>query len=390
MNEEISSDLLQFSQVIGFARRRLLLIILGATVGAIFGFYSSGYIPKRYKAKAILTIQSGYFDHPLIRDVVAGIQDTAEMSSQRSGLIRLALDEEFLRSFGARFFAPTSSPSTALQAIDPELTLKRIEYFSTNPSSFQISVMAPSAQTAFSATNEVVNQIILTLEKHRHQRLFAARHALVEQATDLQQLISEGHSKLATESTDSQLTELHSRLGALKKHLSEVHPDVVALKRQISAASSKISASPAPSMPEANESSERVFLHPQFRNTAQEIVDTLLRKISDLTVVLHTRAQPGSCSFVDIIERPRLPTGSFYPNRPQFTLIGAAAGLFIALSIAVRAELQRLWKMTPDQAAKYLGIDLLAELPLLPPSPEASPKNCESKDQPAGFKTEST
>lgn len=387
MSEEHSSDLLQFSEMLGFARRRLLLIVVGVTIGAGLGFYASGYIPKRYKAKAMVTIQSGYFDHPLIRDVVAGIQDTAEMSSQRAGLIRLALDEEFLKSFGARFLSPAGSASAAPQAIDPELTLKRIEYFSTNPSSFQISVMAPSAQTAFTATNELVSHIISTLEKYRHQRLTAARHALVQQATDLQQLISQGHSNPAVDATQSKLVELRSRLAALQKHLSETHPDVVALKKQIAAVSSRISASP--SLPEVSESVDRVFLHPLFRTTAQEIIDNLLRKISDLTVVLHTRAQPGACSFVDIIERPRLPPGPFYPNRPQFLLIGAAAGLFIALSISVRGELKRLWKVSPGQAAKYLEIDLMAELPSFLELPEVTPTKSESNDQSGGLKPRS-
>lgn len=367
MTVENSNELLQFTEVTGFARRRFLLILIGFTLGAVLGFTGSTCIPKKYRSKALLTIQSGYFHHPLISDTVAGIQDTAEMNSQRSALLRLALDDEFLESFGRKFFSKGTDSSALAKPQDYESILKHIEYFPTNPTSFQISVTTNSPTTALRATDEILTQIITTLERQRYQRLAKAHRSLVQQATLLQHSLSQSYSAPERDTLQSRMRALRARLAALEEHLSENHPDVIALKRQLHSLSSREQET-APSK-EANEINvDGIFLHPQARSTTQEIIDDLLKKISFLAVVLHMRPGPGRCSFVDIIERPRLPTSPFSPNRVQVTLIGAAAGLFIALSIAIRGELHRRSTIQPTEAETFLDIKLLGELPLLAPS----------------------
>ena len=372
MSGENTAQLVSFAEVIGFTRRRIALIAVGIVIGASLGFVGSGYIPKKYKSKAIFTIQSGYFHHPLISDVVAEIQDTGEMSSYRSALLRLALNEEFLERFGRTYFSAPHSHSGSTTAQDPESLLHRIEYFATNSTSFQVSVTTSSPTMAFSATNDVLAQILTTLAKKRREHLTRAHESLVRQATALQHAISQGTSTLEGDSIESRVGTMRSRLATLEKNLSDTHPDVISLRRQLDSLVSRAHEAPVtretsgPSIP-------GVFLSPPARNPTQRIFDDLLKKISHLTIVLHTDPEPGHCSFVDIIEHPRIPSGPFSPKRAQFTLIGAAAGLFVALTIAIGLELRRNYSIKTSEVEAFLGTRLLGELPALHPSLSASP-----------------
>lgn len=366
MTTENTSQLVSFSDVVAFARRRFGMVLLGILLGGALGFMSSRYVPKKYRSKATVTIQSSYFHHPLIRDVVASIQDTAEMGSQRSALLRLALNDEFLESFGTKYFFPDASH--AAKPIDLDVVSKRIEYFATNPTTFQISVTTSTPQTAVAATHEVVTHIVSTLEQQRRQQLIRAQKALVQQATQLQQGLSQGAPPVQGDSRQSRIEALQSKLATLQEHLSDTHPDVASLKKQLEVLASE--AQEPPHVNEANRHSiQEVFLFPQSRDTTQEIVDDLLRKISDLSVVLLTDQQSSLCSFVDLVERPRLPLGPFAPNRAQFTLIGVAAGLFMSMTLAIGGELRRRSKISPTEAETFLNMKLISELPALPLHP---------------------
>ena len=78
---------ISFSQVISLIKRNLVLMVLCVLLASSLGLLLTEYIPKKYKSKAVLSIQSSYFQHPLVSDVVSDIQDPSEMSSQRLSLL---------------------------------------------------------------------------------------------------------------------------------------------------------------------------------------------------------------------------------------------------------------------------------------------------------------
>lgn len=368
MTSEHTSQLVSFAEVIGFARRRLILIIVGVTFGATLAFVGSGYIPKKYKSKAAITIQSGYFNHPLISAFFAGINDTAEMSSQRAALIRSALSDSFLESFERKYFQEHSSSSATPKPFDREHILRRIEYFPSNQTTFQLSVIAPTAESAAAATNEVVTHIATTLWEERHNQLTRVQRALIQQTSLLQQGLNRGPPSQHNDGLESRISLARSKLASLREYLAESHPDVISLKRQLDSWAS--GASNTAQIPDASPSEiDDVFFSPQSRDTTKEIIDGLLGKLAHLNIVLHADSESACCAFIDIVEKPRIPLSPFSPNRTTLTLIGAAAGLFASLTLAIITELRRNAVITPSEAETFLNVPLLGELLPVNPTP---------------------
>ena len=137
MTSDGAFDLISLSDIVIFMRRHFLVVVLCVTVGAMCGFKGAGYIPKKYKSKATVTIQSGYFHHPLVSDTVAEIQDTSEMSTHRLAVVRAALTDQFLIDFSESFVSPHHSIPSLPEPVDLDSVLKRIESSSTNSTSFQ-------------------------------------------------------------------------------------------------------------------------------------------------------------------------------------------------------------------------------------------------------------
>jgi uncharacterized protein involved in exopolysaccharide biosynthesis len=366
-----SFDLISISEIVAFVRRRGLLIVLCVLVGGVCGFKGSGYIPKKYKAKAIVTIESGYFHHPLISDTVAEIQDPSEMSIHRLALIRAALTDQFLTDFYNTFISPNDLKLRGNKPVDPESILRTIEYFSTNPTSFQVSVTLNSPEKAFNATQRVLTEIITTLRSKREEQLTRAKLALERECELLLGALSLGVNRSAGGGLEAELSATRAQLAALEEHFASTHPDVVSLKRRLQRLQSRQGS--APTLPPQGMELPSIFLSPQSLTTKQEIAAELLKKISYLDIVLTMEREHANASHVDIIEHPRIPIGPFAPNRVQFILIGAVGALVLSLSLAVAQELRRRSIPTPLQAARYLELPLIAELPAL--SGEVSSKD---------------
>ncbi len=372
MTAESPSQIVSFEEILGFLRRRSALIAAYVLIGGIIGYFASAHIPKKFKSKSVLTIQSGYFHHPLISDFVAEIRDNAEMSTQRAALLRLALDDTFLEHLDKKYFQKKQDASSTTKQFDPEALLKRIEYFSTNATSFQLSVTANSPEVAFHVIHEVLTHIISTLEEKRYQHLMSVQKAVIQQAELLQSSLSHGGMPFMAENPHSQLGATKSKLAALQEHLSETHPDIVEIKSKLTRLTSQVNKSPAPPEPTRNPV-QSVFFTTQSQATAQDIFEDLLKKISDMTIVLQMEQQPGRPSFVEVIERPRMAMRPFFPKREQVAVIGAVIGLIIAVALEVAAALRRNSQILPHEACVFLAADMLGELPILPDSNPTKP-----------------
>ena len=368
MTSDGTFDLISISDVIAFVRRHIISVVLCVGVGGACGFKGSGYIPKKYKSKAIVTIQSGYFHHPLVSDTVAEIQDTAEMSAHRLALVRTALTDQFLLDFNNTYLAPNHATSSSTKPVDLESVLKRIEYFSTNPTSFQVSITLSSPDQAFHATQSVVNKVISTLRAKREEHLTRSKRALEHEAEILINTSSLGARESEGGSVEAQLGSTKDQLATLEEHLAATHPDVIVMRNRLGRLEARQQeAFPSPSN---GEGIKNLFVSPQSTTTMQEIIGDLLKKISHINIVLAMEGEEAATSYVDIIEHPRIPMFPFAPNRIQCGLIGAVAGLIFSLSIAVARELSRRSVLSPEDAARYIEVPLLGELPdltVIPP-----------------------
>ncbi len=351
-------------QVAGVLRRNAIATMLLVLLFAGIAFLVADLLPQRYKSKAILNIQSSYFQHPLVSDLISEVRDPSEMSAQRLSLLRLALNDQFLDRLGEEYRLYMQPNDEARRILNREALLKRIEYFSVSPSSFQISVVTNEAKTSFLATQEILGQMTYTLIERRYQALMQARQAVLTQATLLNRTLVSDGSAIQRETLQQQLATMESNLSVLRARYTESHPEVRRLEGLTQALESRISN--VADRPTAGvDDYTKVFLSPSSRVTSQEIFSDLLKKLSHLNIVLEMERDRENVSYLGVIEQPALPTKAFFPDQIQFALIGALLGLLVSGILTTFRELQRANNFSPDQAAAFLGIELLGELPVL-------------------------
>lgn len=362
MSGDEVSQIFSLDEVCGFLRRRGLVITLIALFGGFLGFYLSGLLPKQFKSKATVTIQAGYFHHPLVSDSVGEIQDTGEMSAHRMALIRASLNDAFLEAFGRRYLFPLPVGHTTPKPLDPEMVLKKIDYFSTNSTSFQLSITTKSRETAFEATKEVLHQIVSSLARQRRETLLQTRLALIHQAEELLASFSQSSPVPNVDNVRTDLASTEAKIAELEGRLSETHPDVVAMKARLTALRSNLPDGQPPNE-EPLSGTPSIFRAPQSRTANQEIFDELLRKISGLSVVIDMESARETGAYIDIIEHPRAPLWPFAPSQIQFGVIGGVIGLVLGLAQAVVFELRRRLTISREEVEHFLGIPCLGEMP---------------------------
>lgn len=356
-------ETVSFTKIIGVLKRSIFIIILSVMLCVAIGLLTSSYLPQKYKSKAILSVQSSYFQHPLVNNLISEVQDPSEMSARRLAILRLALSDQFLDTLGHKYnliVAPTSEADLLMQR---EALLKKIEYFSVSPSNFQISIVTNDPTSSFLATQEVLAQMSFTLIEKRYQSLMQAREAILNQAKLLNSTLSDTASGPQRAGLVAQLAAMESNLSALRSRFTDSHPDVMKARGQTRSLESRINN--LKEKPSSSDEYTKVFLSPSSRATTQDIFDDLLKKLSHLNIVLGMEKDRENVSYLGIIEQPRVPSKAFFPNPVEFALFGALAGLMLSAMLITYRELNRVEEISSDQAAELLGLELLGEIPSL-------------------------
>ena len=356
----------QLDEIVGVIRRHLGTVLVWMLLGAILAGIAASYLPKRYKSRSVLTIQSTYFRNPLVSDLVSETHDSTELNAQRVSLLRLALDDGFLDRLGTRYGAFRSEPGTERRVEERSDLLKRIEYISLSPTSFQISIMAESPRLAWEMTRDVLGQMTWTLIEQRLKTLVRARDAIGAQVRFLSRTIGilEGPGAAAQpEYLQRELSRLDDQIAALQRKFTEHHPQLARLRERADSVRTLLEEqrSRAGELPE--DDLARAFITPSSKTPVQEIYNDLLKKLSHMSIVLEMERDRENVSYLAVIEKPSLPTQPVFPNPHIFVAGGAGLGLIFACLLAGWAELQRARLMRPDHAAAVLGVPLLGALP---------------------------
>ena len=366
MSSEETTRLISAAEVLSFLRRRALAMVLGVSVCAFLGFKCSGFIPRSYRAKATITIHASYFHHPLASDVLPEIQETADRTFERAAIVRLALNDQFLTEFAAKYFPRPTGSYWNKPPIDFESTLKNIDYFATNPTSFQIAVTTSSPETAFRATEDIVRQVTTTISRQRFDQLAKTQQAMIHQAELLADSLSYGAPDKNSESLEALKASTERKLSLLASHLTDNHPDLVSMRGRLNQLRSTIKDKSSQTS-NVDTRIPGVFLLPKARNTTQEIFDELLKKISNLEVLLTMERKQVQVPYLTVVELPRIPTHPIAPNRVVFLLIGSAFGLVSVLSVSIIWELRVRSTITLREAGAFLELPILGELPTISP-----------------------
>jgi capsular polysaccharide biosynthesis protein len=355
---------LELSDLIRIIKRYWLDTILITVLCLEAAALVAMYLPKKYKSKAILSIQSSYFRNPLVSDLVTEITDPGELNAQRQGLLRLALNDQFLDSLGEEYGIFETTRDDERRAAEREGLLKRIEYYSLSPSNFQISMTAGEPRVVFEMTRQILDQMKYTLIEERFQRLVKARDAIQTQVQFLSRALSSHNSPGQSEYLQVELDKINSNIAALRTKFTDNHPELAKLRSRASTLQSQISKAPPPPRQEfANDDVAAAFVIPSSKQPVQDIFNDLLKKLSHLNIVLEMEKDREDVSYLSIIEQPTIPGSAFSPRVDLTMLFGLVSGLVLSLLAVVYNELRQQQNVTSNAAADFLEIPLLGELP---------------------------
>jgi uncharacterized protein involved in exopolysaccharide biosynthesis len=346
-------------------KRNALVAILAIALGTLLGYAAILYVPPKYKAKCVLNIQAAYFQNALLGNILYQSYDPAEQNAQRVSLLRMALSEEYLEKLGRKFSLFVYSANDPRHGAERAGLLKRIEYFSVNSSAFQIGTVARDAYVAYAMLEDVLEQMITTLIDERRRTLVTMRDAIQTRVQELIPGISTlvPASNLETDNLKAELLRIQEQVAVLKSQFTERHPEVLRLEereRLLEGMLRDLGVAPgAQSTPDSGSANRA------SKGAQQEVLDDLIKKLNNLSVVLDMEQNRENIRFLTVVERPTLPVAPFFPPHEVFLLLGIAGGMVLAAVLVTYRELSRGTFLAPEVVAGSLGVPLLGELPEL-------------------------
>lgn len=369
-DRERQEDFIQLHEIVGIFRRNLTILGSAILIGGILGSGLGFVLQPKYKATAILNIQSSYFGTPMAQDIIATVHDPGEQNARRMALLRLSLNNEFLNQLGEKYGVFKYPATDPYRTVEVEAFLKGIEFFAISPTNFQIAASSNTGQKAYDMTEDVLNQMITTLYEERYSSLLRTQLALKNNLRALSngiRGISVPSGDQDTESMRQSLAAMNTEIEILQNRFSPQHPRVIRLKEQASRLENEIGSGGGGSgrTSRVGPSAGQAMESPTSEKSAKELYDELLRKLNYLNIVIEMEKDPKSVDYITVIEKPVLPAKPFSPKKRVLASVGLGAGFLIGLILAVFLELKRGTFAPPDNTSRSLDVPFLGVLPAL-------------------------
>lgn len=340
-----------------------IIIVLGLFVSV--AFLLAKYLPKQYKAKAIVNIHASYFQNPLVNSVVSDVFDPNEIKGQRQALLQQALSVDFIEDLGNKFKEYKPNVSRKEHAAEREYLAKRIEMYGMGASAFQISVTSNKAQKSLAMIRTVLAQMEKVVLEQRSEALRSTRQAIEKQVTDLEKVLEENDADGVGRSSDKVKAEIEKKeneINALLQHFTDKHPEVIKLRSKIKLLKRQYEAMPkGDKTPTQN--IPKVFKSDYAQKSVKEQYDDLLKKLINIDIVLDRETGMDKSPYFVVTEQPSLPSKPSFPNQQVFLLFGIVGGLLCAGVLVAFAEFKRGTFISPYYISDQLDMPLLGELP---------------------------
>ena len=359
MNQSETFDITDGLRVL---RRNIFLFSFSTIVCAGIALGIAFSLPKQFKSRAVLNIQTSYFQNPMVNDLITQVSDPQELQSQRMSLLRLALNNEFLDSLATKhnIYTEEVKKSDKAQTLERDQLTKRIQYYSLSPTTFEITVMANDPTIAQQMTSEVLERMKSTLINERFENLSKTKNAIENHVKSL----GENSKRIATPvgevAVQTELQQIEASLSGLLVKFTESHPEVVKLRSKQRALSSQRPGRGKQPSDELIASGGALARQP-----SQEVYSDLLKKLSYLAIVLDMEKDRDNISYLGVIEQPTLPVQATFPNKKLMLALGLVVGILVGTFLCIIAELGRRSTLSPNQAADIMDAPLLGELPVL-------------------------
>lgn len=356
----------------GIARRNIWTVFICLLVSAAITVLAFLLLPKKFKASAVIDIQSSYFRTPLVGDLISEVWDPGEVKAQRLTLLRLAINDAFLEKLGEEFHLFSSPEKTSARALEKERLRSRIEYFSVGSTSYQISASAGHARQAYEITQAVLKQVQRTLVETRKKNLMHTRDVIQKHAEELDAALGtfemgDKGGLTSPRELKQQLAAVLGNIEALSTQFSNRHPRMQELKRKQTQIERELEALSASGVDvEGSARDLRTQIGKQGKKPTQEVYFDLLRKLSYLNVVIDMEQESAAnMSSVNVVQEPLVPIAPLSPNPAFLAAFGLLFGLISALIVSLYLELKRGTFQSPRYASNILRAPYLGSLPVL-------------------------
>lgn len=365
-----AEDTLNLREIMGVLRRHALIIFLCMAICVALAILAMKVVPRKFKSVAAIDIKNSYFELPLLSDF-SSVHDPSEMASEKSALIRAALDDAFLDQLGNRFGLFKAPPGSPAHRVELEALRSRIDWMSTSPTSYQFSAVLNDPSRAAEMNRAVLAQVKDRFVETRQKSILQYRASLKRELDALgiaaggaePGAVATGGADLASE----ELAELERRIQALKSQYTEDHPMVVALVRRAELLRKMIK-NPGGGAGTAQDgaSPRREALEGgSARSPKSEIYGELFKKVNYLDVVLELEKDRSVVPYFDVIEEPSIPVSPVFPKLKNFLLAGVIGGGILSGVLIGFLELRRTAEISPQEISAAFGVPLLGVLPYL-------------------------
>jgi|GEM_PF-2517442 len=333
-------------------RHNVLICIIACTVLSAVAYR---VIPKRYKVSSSISLETKYFQVPLVSGFLPDTLDPQELRAQREALIRRALDHKFLSEIAIRYNLLDDPRKASVGPYELELVRKRFEIIPVGSSAFTINLIARDPTQGYQAIQVFFTRLRTLMTEERRTHLLNLHDAIQEQLESLtfgkerdgSSVIFAGRPDLI----QYRLRKVKDEIAALKISYNETHPRIAELNRQLSQLEAW--SKPATESP-VHSGAGDAFSGVKVDDSAKVLFDDLLTKYRYLEVVIHMDQQNKN-QYLTFLSEPHVPPFPIWPRLPVLLAWGIAAGFLVGSGFVFLRELSARANPITKQPREYLA-----------------------------------
>lgn len=313
-------------------------------------------LPRKYKVSTSISLQSQYFQLPMVSGFMPENNDSAEMKAKREAIINLALNQQFLVQIARRYELIKDAKKILPNNAEMAQLRKRFEVIPTSASAFTVSFTGKDATQSYQVLQDFLAHLQIVMINERHTLLLNLHDAIQEQleAMSIGKMGEGSHAILASrpDLVQRRMDRIKEEIDTLKNSFSERHPRIASLKEQLAS----LSAIAKPIVDETqNPNTPRgdIFAGVRVDENQKELFDDLMKKYRYLEVVLFMDRQ-NKDHYMSFLSEPFIPDSPVFPKLPLLFAWGLVGGFLIGAGRVILKERKRLPPRLPIASVNEL------------------------------------
>ncbi len=318
---------------------RQKFLILGTVF--VFSFVSMAgfrFLTKKFKVQTTISIQTQYFQIPMIRDFVPETFDGQELRAQREALFRKALNQEYVRELGKKYNLFRTKPGEEPTTADVAELISRFELIQAGPSSYLIGFFSSNPYVGYDIMKDCIAHIRSMLAQDRHAKLVRLHNAIQDRLEVLSFGKGGGASPLMSQRPDlikKEIDRIKEEITALRSTYSDKHPKIAALTKRLIEISNLLDPANEGKVQRTNPG---IFSGAKVDDASKDLFQDLIKKFHYLEVVMYLDEQSID-TFISVLQEPYIPTAPMWPKRPIILIWSVISGFLVGSLLGLLKEL---------------------------------------------------